>query len=526
MDGGLLELGVYGFSNGYFDDGWARLESIGDVRKGYRPSFDIGAVVDGRARLTDGQMQELYERAPLTDLGRWAFGVVQRMHPEDYRTYVIDRTINYTNICTARCTFCAFKRNDKTAKDAYTLDYATIYKKIEELVAIGGTQILMQGGMNPDLGIAYYEDLLRGIREKFPTVHIHAFSPPEFVEFSRFFNMPVGEILKRFKAAGLATVPGGGGEIFADRVRSRIGPGKCSGEAWLDVMSEAHKLGMHTSVTMLIGHIEDISDRIDHMSRVRERQDLALANADKGWANYTAFLHWPYQPDNTPLDRKRKWNGGENQEAGSKKQEGIGAVLQAGRARFQFDNGRTVALADANEYLRMLALSRLYFDNIRNLQSSWVTMGPKIGQLAMFFGANDMGSVMMEENVVSAAGTSYRLSEEMICRIIRDSGWVPAQRNQYYDVLKRHEGAGSPDLRVKEAGKFAARQHRITVEEAAGYKAAGWSGLGSASGGVGRRCHWKWWGRIIMGRMRVGVVGMRRRRRGIKGGKGEGRTTD
>jgi cyclic dehypoxanthinyl futalosine synthase len=319
------------------------------------------------------------------------------------------------------------------------------------------------------LPISYYEELLRGIRATFPSVHIHAFSPPEFVEFSRFFGMPVGEVLRRFKEAGLATVPGGGGEIFADRVRSRIGPGKCTGEQWLEVMTEAHKLGMHTSATMLIGHIEDMSDRVDHMKRLRERQDVALAHAGEGWGNYTAFIHWTYQPENTPLDRKRKWV--------AEKQEGV----EAGRAGFRFDNGRTVALADANEYLRMLALSRLYFDNIRNLQSSWVTMGPKVGQLALFFGANDMGSVMMEENVVSSAGTTYRLDEEMICRLIRDAGWVPAQRNQYYAVLKRHDGAEAPDRKPRVVGVFGKRQHRITVEEAAAYKGAGWAGLGSGS---------------------------------------------
>jgi len=418
-------------------------------RTGYKPSFDINAVVDGKARLSESQLLELYEHAPLTDLGRWAFKIVQRLHPEDYRTYVIDRNINYTNICTARCTFCAFKRNDKDAHDAYTLDYATIYRKIEELVSIRGTQILMQGGMNPDLPITWYEDLLRNIREKFPQVHIHAFSPPEFVEFSRFFNLPVSEVLKRFQAAGLHTVPGGGGEIFSDRVRKRIGPGKCSGDDWLDVMAEAHKLGMHTSATMLIGHIEDISDRIDHMKRLRERQDWALANTSAG---YTAFIHWTYQHDNTPLDRKRKWSPD-----------------NADGKAFEFDNGRTVRLADANEYLRMLALARIYLDNFKNMQSSWVTMGPKVGQLALFFGANDMGSVMMEENVVSAAGTSYRLSEEMICRLIRDAGWVPAQRNQYYHVLQRHETTG-PDLVERKAGTFALRQHKISPEEAAAYK--------------------------------------------------------
>jgi len=416
----------------------------------YQPTFAINPVVAGQARLTEAQLLELYREAPLADLGRWAFGVTQRLHPEDYRTYVIDRNINYTNICTARCTFCAFKRNDPAAPDAYALPHETIHQKIAELVSIGGTQILMQGGMNPALGLDYYEGLLRGIRAKFPSVHIHAFSPPEFVEFSRFFKMPVREILQRFQACGLDTIPGGGGEIFSDRVRKRIGPGKCSGDQWLDVMAEAHSLGMHTSVTMLIGHIEDIHDRIDHLQRIRQRQDWALANAP---ACYTAFIHWPYQAEHTPLDRKRKWDPD-----------------AAGGQAFAFDDGRTVCLADADEYLRMLSLARLYLDNVKNMQSSWVTMGPKVGQLALFFGANDMGSVMMEENVVSAAGTSFRLNEEGICRIIRDSGWVPAQRNQYYQVLKRHDGAASPDLRQRPAAKGAVRQHKITPEEAAAYR--------------------------------------------------------
>ena len=414
----------------------------------YKPGFDLNAVIEGQARLSNEQFLELYHQAELTDLGRWAFAVSQRLHPEDYRTYVIDRNINYTNICTARCTFCAFKRNDPQASDAYTLSPEQIHEKISQLVQIGGTQILMQGGMNPALPIEYYEGLLRGIREKFPTVHIHAFSPPEFVEFARFFHLPVAEVLRRFKDSGLATVPGGGGEIFSDRVRKRIGPGKCSGQEWLDVMSQAHKLGLYTSATMLIGHIETIEDRLDHLSRLRQRQDWALANAP---AHYTAFIHWTYQPDHTPLDRKRKWNP------------------DSGKP-YEFDNGRTVRLADADEYLRMLALARLYLDNICNMQSSWVTMGPKIGQLALFFGANDMGSVMMEENVVSSAGTTYKLSQDMICRLIRDSGWTPAQRNQYYEVLQRHDGPDSPDRRPVPTGECPRRQHRSTPEAAAAYK--------------------------------------------------------
>ncbi|MEI7765831.1 MAG: cyclic dehypoxanthinyl futalosine synthase [Phycisphaerae bacterium] len=414
----------------------------------YQPSFDITSVVAGQHRLTDTEFLELYQHAPLYELGRWAFGVSQRLHPEDYRTYVIDRNINYTNICTARCTFCAFKRNDPKAADAYTLDQNHILGKIAELVSIGGTQILMQGGMNPELPISYYEDLLRAIRQHYPQVHIHAFSPPEFVEFARYFKMPVAEVIRRFKAAGLDTIPGGGGEIFSDRVRSRIGPGKCTGEEWLDVMAEAHRQGMGTSVTMLIGHIETVADRLDHLQRIRQRQDWALAHAP---ANYTAFITWTYQPDNTPLDRKRKWSP------------------DSGKP-YEFDNGRTVRLADAAEYLRTLALCRLYLDNIPNMQSSWVTMGPKVGQLAMFFGANDMGSVMMEENVVSATGTTFRLDAEMICRLIRDAGWIPAQRNQHYQVLRRWDGADAPDLHTRTASPHQIRQHAIRPQDTAAYK--------------------------------------------------------
>ena len=229
-------------------------------------SFDIDRVIAGQARLTDAQALELYTGASLHDLGQWAHAVTQRLHPEDYRTYVIDRNINYTNVCTAKCTFCAFRR-DHEDKDSYTLTYDKIGFKIRELLSINGTQILMQGGMNDQLPIEWYEDLLRYIKSNFPTVHIHAFSPPEFVEFERFFNMDVREIIRRFKAAGLATIPGGGGEIFEPRVRRRIGIGKCTGDDWLRVMRVAHEEGMNTSATMLIGHIEFLRDRVSHMRR-------------------------------------------------------------------------------------------------------------------------------------------------------------------------------------------------------------------------------------------------------------------
>ena len=432
-----------------------------------RLSFDIDAVIEGRSRLSDAQALELYHSASLHDLGQWAHARSLVMHPEDQRTYVIDRNINYTNVCTARCTFCAFRR-DHEDDDAYTLHHEQIGEKIRELVSIGGTQILMQGGMNDRLPLSYYEDLLRYIKSTFPTVHIHAFSPPEFVEFERFFGMDVREIIRRLKAAGLDTIPGGGGEIFAPRVRRKIGLGKCSGDDWLRVMRVAHEEGMNTSATMLIGHIEFVRERIEHMAAIRDMQDYALAlRKDESGrmmdevmqrrqgvfmrsaihpssfiphpspGSYTAFIHWPFQRENTPLGRAREWDPGVYGPFDDSTNED---VLK----------GRVVRMAGADEYLRMLAIARLYLDNVPSLQSSWVTMGPKVGQLALFFGANDMGSVMMEENVVSAAGTTYKLNEREICRLIRDAGWVPAQRDQYYNVLKRHDGPDSPDLRPLE----------------------------------------------------------------------------
>ena len=433
-------------------------------------SFDVDAVIAGSARLTEPQSLELYHSSTLHDLGQWALAASQRMHPEDHRTYVIDRNINYTNVCTAKCTFCAFRR-DHEDDDSYTLSFEQIGQKIRELVDIGGTQILMQGGMNDRLPIEWYEDLLRYIKTNFPTVHVHAFSPPEFVEFERFFSLDVRDIIRRFHKAGLDTIPGGGGEIFAPRVRRRIGIGKCSGDDWLRVMRVAHEEGLNTSCTMLIGHIEFVRERIEHMGALRDMQDYARAlsvvsgsssveeeardtveRVKRRWSgvfaasplttdngqltnagNYTAFIHWPFQRENTPLGRAKEWDPGTYGPFDDSTNED---VLK----------GRVVRMAGADEYLRMLAIARLFFDNIPSLQSSWVTMGPKVGQLALFFGANDMGSVMMEENVVSAAGTTYKLSEREICRLIRDAGWVPAQRDQYYNVLRRHDGPDSLDL--------------------------------------------------------------------------------
>src|SRR3954463_6342531 len=348
--------------------------------------------------MTEAQALEIYHSASIHELGEWALARTQVMHPEDYRTYVIDRNINYTNVCTAKCTFCAFRRDHEDA-DAYTLSFDTIGEKIRELVSINGTQILMQGGMNDRLPLEWYEGLLRYIKTNFPTVHIHAFSPPEFVEFERFFGMDVREIIRRLHAAGLDTIPGGGGEIFAPRVRRRIGLGKCSGDDWLRVMRVAHEEGLNTSCTMLIGHIEFVRERIEHMSALRDMQDYALAlGKDEGGrmkdevirkhpgvfarsdihpscfilhpssGSYTAFIHWPFQRENTPLGHAKEWDPDVHGPFDDSSNED---VLR----------GRVVRMAGADEYLRTLAVARIYLDNFGSLQSSWVTMGPKVGQL-------------------------------------------------------------------------------------------------------------------------------------------------
>ncbi|MEM6561816.1 MAG: radical SAM protein [Planctomycetota bacterium] len=427
-----------------------------------RLSFDIDPVLDGSARLTEAQAYELYKNASLQDLGEWATVVANRMHPEDYRTYIIDRNINYTNVCTSKCTFCGFRRSHGDA-DSYVLTHEQIGQKIEELVSIGGTQILMQGGMNDALPIEYYLDLLRYIRTTFPTVHIHAFSPPEFIEFERFWGIDVRELIRRFKDAGLATIPGGGGEIFAERPRSRIGHIKASADDWLRVMRVAHEEGLSSSCTMMIGHIETVPERIDHMGRLRLMQDYALALQGRkeltgitrqaitrlpgvfekshirpdeihtAPGSYIAFIHWPFQRENVPLGRAKEYDPDVHGDFDTLEHPDVA-------------KGRVVRSAAATEYLRMLGIARLFFDNVPSLQSSWVTMGPKIGQLALFYGANDMGGAMMEENVVSAAGTTYKLQVREICRLIRDAGYVPAQRDQYYNVLDRHDGPDSPDL--------------------------------------------------------------------------------
>jgi len=383
----------------------------------------------GACRIDSATALDLYLEASVHELGERAFGIANRLHPHDWRTYVVDRNINYANWCTAKCIFCNFKadppemRSGRTdLPSGYTLSFEEVGAKIEELIAIGGTQILMQGGLVPSDGaaglpFAWYLDLMRFIRKHYPMIHIHAFSPPEIFAFHQIFGMPIRDVLLRLQEAGLHSVPGGGGEILSDRVREKIGRGKSLSAEWLDVMRQAHAIGMATSCTMMFGHIETIEERIEHLRLLRELQDESLARGNGG--GFSAYICWTFQPGDTPLGRVKAMPLD-------------GPKTPDGRP---IPDGSHLLLADAMEYLRMLALSRIYLDNIRHIQSSWVTMGPKIGQLALFFGADDMGSVMMEENVVSAAGTTYCLNEAEIRRLISDAGWTPRKRNFYYEPI-------------------------------------------------------------------------------------------
>lgn len=305
----------------------------------------------------------------------------------DVVTYIIDRNINYTNVCNVYCKFCAFYRTEKDA-DHYVLSMDEIDQKLSELSALDGIQVLLQGGHHPSLGIDFYLGMLSHIREKFPHINIHGFSPPEFNHFSEVFGMPLEEVIAKFRDAGLGSIPGGGGEILVDSVRNRIAPLKCNSDQWLNVMRIAHEQGMNSSATMMFGHVESLSDRIEHLDRLRVQQDES--------GGFTAFICWTFQPENTRL-----------------RAEPVGSA----------------------EYLRMQALSRIYLDNFENVQSSWVTQGPRIGQIALLYGANDFGSVMMEENVVSSAGTSFRLNSTEIERLIGEAGYTPHRRNNWYQLV-------------------------------------------------------------------------------------------
>ena len=437
-------------------------------------------VARGAARLTPEQGLDLLRRGPLHTLGRWADARARRLHGDRIRTYVIDRNINYTNVCTAKCTFCAFRR-DLDDHDAYTLEHERIIEKIAELDAIGGTQILMQGGMNPELPLDWYVELLRGIKERFPRMHVHGFSPPEFIEFVHFFDPPgatledkIRTVMTPLREAGLDSLPGGGGEIFAWPVRRKIGLGKCDAEAWLTVMRVAHSLGMFTSATMMFGHIEGHADRIHHMRLVRDWQDRALADFGEGveredgavdpGGHYKAFISWPFQRENTPLGRVKDWGDRPGEEGEPFPGDVVADLEGTGDAKAHPEFGRRVRTAGAIEYLRTQAVSRLLLDNIYSIGASWVTMGPHIGQVALSYGANDMGSVMMEENVVSSAGTTYCLDEAVLCRLIREAGFLPAQRDNVYDILRVHDGPQSPDLRVTDWSEHRAQRLHIEGE--------------------------------------------------------------
>lgn len=346
-------------------------------------------------RLTPDDGLALLESHDLVSIGEAANAVTKRLHPEPYRTFNIDRNINYTNVCSAVCDFCAFYRKPKSP-EGYVLDKETIYKKIEETVALGGDQILMQGGMNPDLPIEWYEDLLRSLKERFPQVNLHCFSPPEIHALHKLSKLPVRTVLERLKAAGLGSLPGGGGEILVDRVRKAMTRGKCLTDEWLNVCREWHLLGGKGSATMMFGHIETLAERIEHLERLRQLQDET--------GGFTAFICWTFQPDHTDMS--------------------------------------DIPPAGSFEYLKTQAVARLYLDNFPNIQSSWVTQGEKIGGLALHFGANDMGSLMIEENVVAEAGTVHHLSLDTLKRLIRDAGYIPRQRNVYYDYIDSCDSAG------------------------------------------------------------------------------------
>jgi cyclic dehypoxanthinyl futalosine synthase len=348
--------------------------------------------VDG-IRLRAAEGVALFGCRDLPALGRAAHAVCCRLHPEPYRTYNIDRNINYTNICAANCDFCAFSRKS-TDPDAYVLSREDIYKKIEETIALGGDQALLQGGLHPRLELTWYEGLLRDLKEHFPDFNLHAFSAPELWHFHQINKLPLREVLRRLRAAGLGSLPGGGAEILVDRVRKAISVNKCLTDEWLQVHRTWHDLGGRSTATMMFGHVETPADRIEHLERLRQLQDET--------GGFTAFICWTFQPENTAM--------------------------------------ADVPTAGGFDYLRTQAIARLYLDNFPNIQSSWVTQGPRLGQVGLFFGANDMGSLMLEENVVAAAGTIHYLTLEQLRQAIRAAGYVPRQRNVFYKIKEQGSG--------------------------------------------------------------------------------------
>jgi cyclic dehypoxanthinyl futalosine synthase len=339
-------------------------------------------------RLTRDEGLSLLQCHDLTAIGAAAADVSDRMHPETYRTYNIDRNINYTNICTAVCDFCAFYRSPKSG-EGYVLPREELLAKVEETVALGGNQILMQGGLHPTFKLEWYEELLGDIKSHFPEVNIHGFSPPEIYHFTKVNKLPLRDVLQRLQAAGLGSLPGGGAEILVDRVRTAITRGKVLTDDWLNVMRVWHELGGISSATMMFGHVETLEERIEHLERLRQLQDETHG--------FTAFICWTFQPENTDMAH--------------------------------------IAPKGAYEYLHTQAVARLYLDNIPNIQSSWVTQGLKVGQLALLYGANDMGSLMIEENVVAEAGTVHFLTLDQIRFAIEELGYEARQRDVFYNLV-------------------------------------------------------------------------------------------
>jgi cyclic dehypoxanthinyl futalosine synthase len=347
----------------------------------------FAAKVRSGARLSREEGCALLRDADLLELGELADAVRERLHPEGVVTYIIDRNINYTNVCTAQCAFCAFYR-DLPSREGYLLSKAELAQKIEETLALGGRQLLLQGGLHPDLGVEFYEELFRWIKATYPEIWIHGLSPAEVHHIRRVSSLDLETTLRRLMAAGLDSIPGGGAEILSDRVRQIIGIAKGSTQDWLDVMERAHRLGMRTTATMMFGHVETLEERIDHLVHLRELQDRT--------GGFTAFIAWTFQPENTAMARDE---------------------------------------LTSFQYLRTLAVARVMLDNFPNVQASWVTQGGKIGQVSLRFGANDFGSLMIEENVVSAAGAHFRLTEAEIARNIQDAGFVPKRRTMHYEIV-------------------------------------------------------------------------------------------
>jgi cyclic dehypoxanthinyl futalosine synthase len=361
----------------------------------------IASAVREGARVSAADALDLYRNAPTPLLGRLADDVRARKHPAGIVTYIIDRNVNYTNVCVAKCTFCAFYR-PVGSSEGYVLGFDEMFRKIDETIAVGGVQLLLQGGHNPDLPLTWYEDLFRAIKDRYPTFKLHALSPPEVIHLSRLSQLPVPDVIARLIDAGLDSIPGGGAEILVDRVRKALHcHGKASADEWLDVMRHAHRAGLRTTATMMYGTVETDEERIAHMLRLRDLQDETRG--------FTAFITWSYQPDHTEL---------------------------AGHE------------ATGVEYLRTLALARIVLDNFDNLQASWVTQGGKVGQLSLAYGANDMGSVMIEENVVRAAGASYCMDEVEIVRNIEDAGFIAKRRNMHYQIL------GGPIFRERDVPRM------------------------------------------------------------------------